>query len=152
MNPTRRTERVASLIRTILAEALQTSLNDPRIPAITSITRVEVSPDFALAKVYVSVYAPEKKRDLCLQALRSSAGHLRYLLGQELTLRKTPTLDFRLDDSLRRGFETVQLIDEVMAQSRPAGTDADAPDAAAAPEATAGDGAAAGDEGAREDT
>jgi len=134
---------------------LQTSINDPRIPAITSITRVEVSPDFALAKVYVSVYAPEKKRDLCLQALRSSAGHLRYLLGQELTLRKTPTLDFRLDDSLRRGFETVQLIDEVMAQSRASEGEtegAEELDAEEAPEATAGDTAAAGDEGAREDT
>lgn len=113
----RRTERVASLIRTILAEAIQTRLNDPRIPAITSVTRVEVSADFALARVFVSVLAPEKRRDLCLQALRGSAGHLRWLLGQELSLRKLPTLDFRLDDSLRRGFETIQLIERLSSDS-----------------------------------
>ncbi len=109
----RRTERVASLIRQILADAIR-SLNDPRIPTVTSITRVEVSEDFATAKVHVSALAPDKRRALCLTALRSAAGHLRWLLGQELTLRKLPQLEFRLDDSVRRGIETVETIERVM--------------------------------------
>ena len=109
----RRTERVASLIRQILADAIR-SLNDPRIPTVTSITRVEVSEDFATAKVHVSALAPDTRRALCLTALRSAAGHLRWLLGQELTLRKLPQLEFRLDDSVRRGIETVETIERVM--------------------------------------
>jgi len=109
----RRTERVASLIRRILADAIR-GLNDPRIPTITSITRVEVSEDFAVAKVHVSALAPEKRRALCLAALRSAAGHLRWLLGQELTLRKLPQLEFRLDESVQRGIATVETIDRVM--------------------------------------
>ena len=114
----RRVERIGSLIRTILAEAIQTRLNVPRIPPVTSITRVEVSADLSVARVFVSVLAPEPKQELCLRALCSSAGHLRWLLGRELTLRKTPALDFRLDQSLKRGFETCQLIDR-LAQERP---------------------------------
>lgn len=110
----KRIERVASLIRTILAEAIQTRLQDPRIPPITSITRVEVAADFTVARVHVSVLAPEPRRELCLRALRGSAGHLRWLLGRELRLRKVPELDFRLDESLRRGFETVQLIERLV--------------------------------------
>ncbi len=139
----RRVERVGSLIRTILAEAIQTRLNDPRIPPVTSITRVEVSADLSVARVFVSVLAPEPQQELCLRALCSSAGHLRWLLGRELTLRKTPALDFRLDQSLKRAFETCQLIDR-LALERP-GT-AEPPEvkdrAEAAPQACAPDSAA----------
>jgi len=110
----RRTERVASLIRTIIADAIQNRLNDPRIPLITSITRVEVSDDLSVARIFVSVMAADAQRKLCLSALRSAAGLLRRELAPELRLRKIPSLDFRLDESLRRGFETVTAIDEAM--------------------------------------
>lgn len=120
----RRTERIGSLIREIIADVMQTRLNDPRIPALTSVTRVDVTADCSVARVYVSVMVPEiteparrrKRQELCLQALRSAAGHLRRQLGRELRLRKTPQLDFRLDDSVKGSFDTVQLIDRVMAE------------------------------------
>ena len=122
----KRIERINSLIRTIVAEAIQTRLNDPRIPPITSVTRVEISLDLAIARVFVSVMAPETQRELCLRALRSAAGHLRWMLGHELTLRKTPVLHFELDDSLRKGLETVRLIDQVMKElDQKSGTGAD---------------------------
>lgn len=111
---TRRMERVGSLIRDCLADAIRTRLNDPRIPSITSITRVEVTPDFGLARVHISVLAPERRRKLCVAALQRSAGHLRRLIGQEVTLWKLPELRFELDESLQRGHETVELIDRVM--------------------------------------
>lgn len=110
----RRTERIGALIRSLLAEAIQHRLNDPRIPPITSITRVEVSEDLAIARVHVSVLAAEAQRRLCVDALGSAAGHLRRMIGRQLTLRKVPLLEFRLDESLRRSFETVQTIDRVM--------------------------------------
>ncbi len=110
----RRTERVGNLIRSIVAQAIQTRLADPRIPTITSITRVEVSDDFAVARVFVSVMAPEAQRQLCLAALRSATGLFRRLLAPELHLRRIPALDFRLDDALRHSFETLEVIDRAM--------------------------------------
>jgi ribosome-binding factor A len=89
-------------------------LHDPRIPTITSVTRVEVAPDFSQARVFVSVMGTEAQRNLALTALRSSAGHIRRLLGPQLALRKIPAVEFVLDDSLRRSFETVAAIDEAM--------------------------------------
>lgn len=112
----RRTERVGSLIRAILAEAIQNRLNDPRIERLTSITRVEVSADFSVARVFVSVLAPEARRKLSVEALGHAAGRLRSLIAQGLTLRQTPELDFRLDESVQHGFETVQQIDRIMAE------------------------------------
>ena len=110
----RRTERVASLIRSVIADAIQTRLADPRIPTITSLTRVVVSDDFSVARIFVSVMAPEAQRQLCLTALRSAAGLLRRLLAPELHLRKIPQLVFELDESVRKGFETVAVIDAAM--------------------------------------
>lgn len=110
----RRTERVANLVRAILAEAIQNRLNDPRIEPLTSITRVEVSADLSVAHVYVSVMAEEKRRQLSLRALRHAAGRLRTLVAHEVTLRQTPQLDFRLDESVQQSFQTVQQIDQLM--------------------------------------
>jgi ribosome-binding factor A len=114
VNVSRRTERVGHLIRLILAQTIQNRLSDPRIPTITSVTRVEVSDDFSVARVFVSVMAPEAQRKLCLTALRKASGLFRRVLAPELSMRKIPALEFRLDDSLRRGFETVAVIDRAM--------------------------------------
>jgi ribosome-binding factor A len=120
-NPSRRTERIASLIRALIAEEIQHGLSDPRIPTITSITRVEVAPDLTVARVFVSVMSEESQRKLCLSALESAAGHLRWLVGRELDLRRTPELSFRLDDSVRGAFETVERIDRLMNELEPDG-------------------------------
>jgi ribosome-binding factor A len=110
----RRCERLGHLIRSILAEAIRDRLSDPRIPLLTSITRVEVSDDLAVACVHVSVMAEEPQRKLCVAALQKAAGRLRRVLAPELSLRKIPNLVFRLDDSIRQGFETLAVIDHAM--------------------------------------
>ena len=112
----RRTERVASLIRALLAEAIQNRLSDPRIEQLTSITRVELSPDFSVAHVHVSVLAEKSRRELCVKALKHATGKLRSILARELTLRQTPEIVFKLDESIQHGFRTVQQIDQIMAE------------------------------------
>ncbi len=101
-------------MRTLVAEAIQTRLNDPRIPRITSVTRVRVSEDLSVAQVSVSVLGSDEERQTCLKVLRSAAGRIRKLVAEELTLRKIPVLSFRLDDSVRGSAETVEAIDRAM--------------------------------------
>ncbi len=114
MNVSRRTERVASVIRTVLAETIQNRLSDPRIEPLTSITHVEVSADFSVANVYVSVMAPAARQKLSVEALRHARGRLRGAVARQLTLRRVPELVFHLDESIQRAFETVQQIDRLM--------------------------------------
>lgn len=109
----RRTERVGSLIRDILAEQIRTRLNDPRIESFTSITRVDVSADLSVATVHVSVMAPDVRRRLTLTALQSAAARLRGFLADELAMRKLPRLVFRLDESVRAGAEMVNTLDRL---------------------------------------
>lgn len=114
----RRTERIASVVRQVVAQAVQTRLNDPRLERFTSVTRVEVSDDLSIAHVYVSVMAPTAaRRRLSVAALSAAAPRLRRMLGDHLHTRIIPQIAFHLDESLQRGFETVQLIDELMQRS-----------------------------------
>ncbi len=101
-------------MRTILGEEIQYRLSDPRIPTVTSVTRVEVAQDFSVARVYVSVMGDDTQRQNCLAALDKAAGHLRWCVGRQMQIRKLPTLQFRLDESLQRSFETVEAIDRAM--------------------------------------
>ena len=112
----RRIERVNSLIRTIVSEAIQRRLSDPRIEPLTSVTRVEVSSDLSSARVHVSVMATDARKKLCVQALQHAAGRLRGMLAEQLTMRQVPRLLFCLDDSVQRAFEMVETIDSVMAE------------------------------------
>ncbi len=93
---------------------MREKLSDPRLDAMISITRVEISPDFSSAHVHVSVMANEARRNLAVQALQSASGKLRSMVAEQISMRTVPWLTFHLDDSLRKGFETVQIIDRVM--------------------------------------
>lgn len=93
---------------------MREKLNDPRLDAMISITRVEISPDFSSAHVHVSVMANEARRNLAVQALQSASGKLRSMVAEQISMRTVPWLTFHLDDSLRKGMETVQIIDRLM--------------------------------------
>ena len=116
---TRRQERVGSLIRRILAEELQRRIVDPRLERMTSITRVEVSPDLSVAKVFVSVMSTPAKQKLSLQALRSASGRLRHAVGEQFQARTVPELIFKLDESMQKAAETIALIDRTLAETPP---------------------------------
>lgn len=110
----RRTEKIASVIRTVVADAIQRRLSDPRIEPFTSITHIEVAPDLSCAHVNVSVMARPARQKLCVEALQSAAGKLRGMLGRQLSTRIVPELRFHLDESLQRSMETIRLIDEIV--------------------------------------
>lgn len=68
---------------------------------LVSVSIVRVSPDLSVAKVYLSIFPPEKSQEL-LESIRASAKTVRYELAQKVRfqLRKCPELTFYLDDSL----------------------------------------------------
>lgn len=68
---------------------------------IVSVSAVRVSPDLSVAKAYLSVFPSEKAPEM-IQSINASAKTIRYELAQRVrfTLRKTPELQFYLDDSL----------------------------------------------------
>jgi ribosome-binding factor A len=115
----RRTDRIASLIREIIGGLLLSKISDPRIdPARTSVTRVEVPEDFETAKVFISVIGTESEQRNALRALQHAAGRIQELMMRQMELRNTPVLRFALDVKFKKTLETLQMIDKAMAEIR----------------------------------
>ena len=112
---TRRTDRVANLIRNTIGELLLTKISDPRIdPAKTSITRVEVSRDFLSARIFISVIGPESQQRRTLNGLKHAAGHIQELMMRQIKLRNTPILEFLPDEKFKKTIKTLELIQQAM--------------------------------------
>jgi ribosome-binding factor A len=118
-------------IREVVASAILFEAADPRIRAVT-VLRVEVSPDFRQATVYVSVMGTEAEAKLALRGLKHAAGFFQSKVADRLQTRFTPILTFKLDESVKKSVEISRLIDEAIASDRkpdPSPADADDPDA-----------------------
>ena len=82
----------------ILAEInriLRTETSDSRLRFV-SVTKVEVNKDYSVAKIFWDTFDSTKRGD-AKEALGKSAGRIRSLLAQILTLRKVPAITFEYD-------------------------------------------------------
>ena len=111
-----RKDRVAEQIRRELAELIRTELKDPRVGMI-SITDVEVTADYAHAKVFFSTLAGSEQVAEVLAGLQKASGFLRRELGKRISIHMTPQLHFVFDQSLERGADLSQLIQQAVAIS-----------------------------------
>ena len=105
--PTNRSYKEADQIQRDLAELIQRELKDPRVGMVT-LQGVEVTPDYAHAKVYFSVLTgdPEQTQE----ALNHAAGHLRNGLFKRLHIHTVPTLHFIYDRTQERAADMNALI------------------------------------------
>ena len=106
-----RMRRVNESVRQVLSEAVP-ELKDPRIGFVT-VTGVETSPDLRHARVFVSVFGAERKRQATLDGLAAAHGVLQARLARELRMKRTPQLAFEYDRSVEEGVRMSKLIDEL---------------------------------------
>jgi len=112
-----RTDRIAEEIKKELSHIIRENIKDPRLPDFASITAVKVTKDLRYAKVYVSIYGDETKKKDAIAALTSAAGFIRREVGQRISLRYTPEIHFKLDESIEQGMHISKLIEETMGGS-----------------------------------
>jgi ribosome-binding factor A len=101
-----RSFRVADQIQRDLAELIR-ELKDPRIGMVT-VSAVEVTPDYAHAKVFFSVLIGDAAQTQ--EALNEAAGFLRNGLFKRLQIHTVPTLHFQFDRTTERAAEMNALI------------------------------------------
>lgn len=123
---TLRREKLQELFKEEASAILQRRLRDPRV-GFVSVTDVELSADLRRAKIFVSVLGDEEAKRRTMEGLERAAGFVRSELGRRITLRHTPEILFRLDDSIERGTRITALLREAARQ--------DSPDTGASPEA-----------------
>ena len=108
-----RKQRIVEQIRRELAELIRLEVKDPRVGFIT-LTDVEMTPDYAHAKVFFTSMQGQEGLDEILVGLRRASGFLRRELGKRVRIHTTPQLHFVYDSSVEEGNRMSQLIDEVV--------------------------------------
>ena len=99
---TTRQKKISGILQKDLIAILQRLLKDSmKNTLIASVTKVRISPDLSVAKVYVSVF-PVKASKEVFELIKESRGAIRNSLGVLVKnqIRRVPELSFFLDDSL----------------------------------------------------
>jgi len=112
-----RSSRIAEQIRRDLAELISLELKDPRVGLVT-LTDVEITPDYAHAKVFFTTLAEPAQLPEVLAGLRRASGFLRRELGRRLHIHTLPELHFVYDESVERGDRLSRLIDDAVDSDR----------------------------------
>lgn len=108
-----RARRLADRIRVIVAQYLETRVQDPRIGFLT-VTDARVTPDLRDATVFYTVLGDDKARADTAAALADLTGTLRTEVGRQTGVKFTPTLTFMLDAVP----ENARTIEDLLAAAR----------------------------------
>lgn len=108
----RRQEKVCKVIQVTVSEAIRDDLADPRVKGMVSVTRVEVTPDLRLAKVYLSIFGQDAAgEELCLKGIRHAHGFLQSRVAEQLRIRSCPVLRFEVDRSFKEGLHVWEILE-----------------------------------------
>jgi ribosome-binding factor A len=125
--PTHRADRVGDQIRQEISELLSRgAVHDPGIGFIT-LTRVTVSADLQVARVFYTSMGDPKARRETEKALQRATPFFRRHVGSRLHLRRVPELEFRFDESIGHQDRIEQVLrdlhDEEAQRARPSDDD-----------------------------
>ena len=119
-----RTERVAEQIREEVSQILLSEVADPAVGLVT-VSRVKVSPDLSLARIYWTTMAETAERKKTEKALARAAGFVRHLLSTRMTLRRSPEVVFIFDQSVAAQDRVEQILQELKQQEEARGSETD---------------------------
>lgn len=102
MEESQRQKKIASLLKRDLVDVLQSSATQGGLHGvIISVSKVRVTVDLSIAKVYLSIFPNNKGKEL-IEGIKSNAHLIKHELAQRTKhqLRRMPQLEFFIDDSL----------------------------------------------------
>ncbi|GAK10963.1 LOW QUALITY PROTEIN: ribosome-binding factor A [Geomicrobium sp. JCM 19039] len=106
-----RAQRVGEQMKKEMSDILMREVKDPRVQFVT-VTGVDVTGDLQQATVYVTVLGEDEEKDATLKALKK-AKFIRSEIGKRIQLRKTPEIDFSLDESIAYGNRIEELLKDL---------------------------------------
>ena len=118
MTPFSRADRVSGLIQKVLSDLLKKRIHDPRL-AMTTITRVKMSRDLKIARIYFTIYGDSQKSEAAAKGFDSARGFIKRSLAGRLGLRYMPDLKFFYDDSFDYGSHIDQLLKKISTDNGP---------------------------------
>ena len=108
-----RPDRVGEQIRDILSEVLaRGEVHDPGIGFIT-LTRVQVTTDLQIARVFYTSLGDQKARKETARALDRATPFFRRQIGGRLRLRRVPEIEFRFDETIEHQDRIEQILQDL---------------------------------------
>jgi len=109
-----RQKQVASTIQRSFSTILQREGVYIYGDALVTVTRVNMTPDMGIARIYLSVYNAHNK-EVAIEAIRHNATRLRQTLGGRIRkhVRRIPFLEFYLDDTVDEMYKVDELFNQI---------------------------------------
>lgn len=113
-----RIERIGKMLTREISFILQTEIDDPRIHDIT-ITRVDMTRDLRLARVYYVISADKEEKQNVEKALKRHVKHIRGELGHRVSMKYLPRLSFREDKTEESKMSVDMLLEQIEKEHKP---------------------------------
>ncbi len=107
---------MADEVKHILGELFITDVHLHDVGMLT-VTRVILSQDLKIAKVYVSFLGERKSPEELIRQLISQRKTIRYIMGKRIKSKYVPDLRFFYDDSLAQAEHIEELINKIKTNS-----------------------------------
>ncbi|MFH1395435.1 MAG: 30S ribosome-binding factor RbfA [Candidatus Omnitrophota bacterium] len=112
-----RMDKVSETIKRHISVILQEEISDPRIGYVT-ITRVDVTKDLRLAKVFYTLLDEMADKHEVLKGLKAAASFVRGELAKRMSIKFIPKLSFREDIEKKKGRTDVDEIFKILEKER----------------------------------
>ena len=114
--PGYRAERVSQQIQQQVSIMFTRQVSDPRLAGV-NVTRVEVTGDLRIAKIFVAPIKDDKEAtEEMMEALENATGFFRREIAGNLDLRFAPEIRFLLDRAIEKGEHFLQVLSQVQAE------------------------------------
>jgi len=107
----RRSEKVASLLKEVVSEIIVHNLKDPVFRQFISITDVKIGEDLKKATFYFRVYQGDEKQ--IETALNKAKGYIKKLIAEKIVIKFIPDIEFKPDDTLEKEKRMEELFQKI---------------------------------------
>ncbi len=108
-----RTEKVAEEIKHKLNTAMSKDLSEIGGLGLVTISKVVMSPDLKIAKIYLSFLGNKEPIEKCLERINSRKRHIRFMLAKHIILKYIPDIIFFYDDTIEYADKIQKLLNEI---------------------------------------
>lgn len=107
-----RMNKINEELKKEVSHAITFGLKDPHLTGLITVTKVETTPDFKFARVYISMINSKNKKE-SLSILKKSSGFIRSIVAKNVNLRSTPEIIFEFDESIEYGAKIDEILKDI---------------------------------------
>ncbi|MFW6134137.1 MAG: 30S ribosome-binding factor RbfA [Elusimicrobiota bacterium] len=112
MKKSRRTQKIASVIKKNLGRIISKEISNPRMGLVT-VTDVDVAMDLSIAKVYFTIIGGEMKHKNQVNTIKNLDKFLRKRLSDKIELKHTPQIRMIYDETPRKAQRVEKIIKKI---------------------------------------